>query len=268
MFQQHLPTVTVPEYDEVIDRNDVTLLKTPGDWKIVDGDLAMTRRGDIMINNPEYSTLFRLVNWWRFNYPVLHVMFHAVFPSSVGRERLEGELDSLFKDSAKKSPHPMMNFDYDEYHRINDTMGAEEVARGVYAGSIVIALSNALQSLRSDLGGKSADWDEALPRYGNCSFGQVIGASANNVRHADEWATTVAPTLQQLQSMRVLSLVLDESLDPPDGSRHRFGREISPETLQVICDGSMVALEKAFFAFAKDMHRLVIQARKLSQAPQ
>lgn len=166
----------------------------------------------------------------------------------------------------KQSPHPMMSFDYDKFHRINDAMGAEEVARSVYAGAIVIAMSNALQSLRADLEGTSAEWDEAVPHYGNCSFGQVIVASANNVRHADEWGTTVAPTRQQLLSMRILSLVLDEPLDPPDGSRHRFGREVSPEVLQVICDGNMATLERAFFAFAKDMHRL-IDARKLSETP-
>jgi len=263
MPQQHLPTATVPEYDEVVDRNDITFLQTPGDWKIVDGDLATTRRGDIMVNSQEYSALFRLVNWWRFNYPVMHVMFHAVFPSAVEREHLEGELESLFKDAAQKSPHPMTSFDYDEFHRINDAMGAEEVARAVYAGAIVIAVSNALLSFRADLEGKAVEWDEAVPRYGNCSFGQVIVSSANNVRHADEWAMTTAPTRQQLLSMRVLSLALGEPLDPPDGSRHRFGREVSPEILQVICNGSMVALERAFFAFAKDMHRL-IQARKLS----
>jgi hypothetical protein len=160
----------------------------------------------------------------------------------------------------------MTSFDYGEFHRINDAMGAEEVARGVYAGAIVIAMSNALQSLRIDLEGQPAEWDEAVPRYGNCSFGQVIVASANNVRHADEWATTVAPTRQQLLSMRVLSLALDEPLDPPDGSRHRFGREVSAEILRVLCKGDMAVLESGFFAFAKDLHRL-IQARKLSDAP-
>ncbi|QIN60302.1 hypothetical protein SBC1_02770 [Caballeronia sp. SBC1] len=266
MPEQHLPTAAVPEYNEVIDRNDISFLQTPGDWKIVDGDLATTRRGDIMVNSPEYSALFRLVNWWRFNYPVMHVMFHAVFPSAADRERLEGELETLFKDASKKSPHPMNSSDYDEFHRINDAMGAEEVARGVYAGAIVIAMSNALQSLRADLEATSAEWDEAVPRYGSCSFGQVIVASANNVRHADEWATTAAPTRQQLLSMRVLSLALDEPLYPPNGSQHRFGREVSPEILQVICNGDMAALERAFFAFAKDMH-LLIRARKLFDTP-
>jgi hypothetical protein len=255
MEQNSTPTapVSVPTYDEVVDRNDIGLLKSPGDLAILNGDLATTRRGDLMLNDPEYSAFFRLVNWWRFNYPVMSVMFDAVFPPTAESGRLERDLEELFQHAATKSPHPMTSLDYDEYHRINDAMGAQEVALGVYAGAIVVALSNALQSFRADIGGNMQQWDAASPQFGGCSLGQVIIASANNVRHADEWQVSRPPTQQQLQSMRVLAAALNEPLVPPDGSRHRFGREVSPETLQVLSGGRVAQLEANFFAFAKDM---------------
>lgn len=95
-----------------------------------------------------------------------------------------------------------------------------------------------------------------MPRIEGCSFGQVVVASANNVRHADEWQTARPPAAKQLQSMRVLASVLNEPLIPADGSRHKFGREVSPEVLEAICGGDMEQLEKHFFDFAKDLfHR-------------
>ncbi|MCA8205143.1 hypothetical protein LGM71_29320 [Burkholderia sp. AU33545] len=243
----------VPDYDDVVDRNEITLLTTPGDLAVVNGDLALTRRGDLMMTSPDYHAFFRLVNWWRFNFPVLSVMFDSVFPLVDDVTRLDQALKEQFAIAAKKSPHPMTSLDYDAYHRINDERGAVEVARGVYAGAIVVALSNALQSFRADIEGVQHEWDAAVPRFAGCSFGQVVVASANNVRHADEWQTARPPTARQLQSMRVLSAVLNEPLDPADGSRHRFGREVSPEVLQAICGGKMARLEENFFDFAKDL---------------
>ncbi|MGF6985222.1 hypothetical protein QFZ99_004699 [Paraburkholderia atlantica] len=243
----------VPSYDDVVDRNEITLLMTPGDLAVVNGDLALTRRGDLMLTSPEYHAFFRLVNWWRFNFPVLSVMFDAVFPLVDAATRVDQALEEQFAIAAKKSPHPMTSLDYDAYHRLNDERGAIDTARGVYAGAIVVAVSNALQSFRADIEGVQHEWDAAVPRFEGCSFGQVVVASANNVRHADEWQTARPPTARQLQSMRVLSAVLNEPLDPADGSRHSFGREVSPEVLQAICAGKIAQLEEHFFDFAKDL---------------
>ncbi|VVE54271.1 hypothetical protein [Pandoraea anhela] len=248
-----LVKTVVPAYDEVVERNEITLLMTPGDLAVVNGDLALTRRGDLMMTSPDYHAFFRLVNWWRFNVPVLSAMFDFVFPVVDGALRLDHELEAQFKVTGAKSPHPVTSFDYEAHHRISDERGAVEVARGVYAGAIVVAVSNTLQSFRTDIGGNQCEWDAASPRFEGCSFGQVIVASANNVRHADEWQITRPPTARQLQSMHVLAAVLNEPLNPIDGSRHRFGREVSPETLQAICGSKIERLEESFFAFAKDL---------------
>jgi len=41
----------VPGYDEVVDRNEIAFLKSPG-------NLALTPRGDLMLNNPCYIAFF------------------------------------------------------------------------------------------------------------------------------------------------------------------------------------------------------------------
>ncbi|MGS1041723.1 hypothetical protein [Burkholderia glumae] len=245
----------VPGYDDVVNRNEISMLMTPGDLAVVNGNIALTRRGDLMMTSPEYHAFFRLVNWWRFNFAVLSAMFDSVFPLVDDATRLGQALEERFAVAAKKSPHSMTSPDYDAYHRINDERGAVQVARGVYAGAIVVAVSNALQSFKADIEGVQHEWEAAVPRFAGCSFGQVVVASANNVRHADEWQTARPPTARQLQSMRVLSAVLNEPLDPADGSRHRFGREVSPEVLQAICGGKVARLEENFFDFAKDLFR-------------
>jgi hypothetical protein len=68
-----------PPFEEVVNRYSVELLQSPGDWVVKDGDLAMTKSGDLMLNNAEYSAMFRLVQGWRFNTPTLKVLFERVF---------------------------------------------------------------------------------------------------------------------------------------------------------------------------------------------
>jgi hypothetical protein len=66
-------------YDEVVDHYCIDILKSPGDLVIKDGDLALTKSGDLMLRNAEYSAMFRLVQGWRFNTPTLQTLFEQVF---------------------------------------------------------------------------------------------------------------------------------------------------------------------------------------------
>lgn len=255
-----------PAYDEVVDRNGIQILKKPGDLAIRNGDLALTRWGDLMLTDEDYSAFFKLVQEWRFNVPALKVLFESSIGSAQHRKDLETDLEKLFIDAGQKTPHPMHSLDYDSYHRTNDAMGAAEVARGVYAGSIALVLNNMLQSFRGNIAATLDEWKRADPLFDGHSIGQILEASANNMRHADEWQVTRPPTRQQMKSIEVLSAVLHEPLDPPDGSRHGFSREISPETLDVISDGNFARLEANLFSFANNLlqHR---QHRLPSQAP-
>lgn len=256
----------VPAYDAVVERNKIEILQKPGDLTIRDGDIAVTRWGDLMLNDDDYSAFFKLVQTWRFNFPTIKVLFDASIDIAQHRRDLEAELEGLFTQAAMKSRHPMHSLDYDAYHRTNDATGAAEVARGVYAGSIAIALNNMLQSFRINIVATQDEWKKAAPLFDGCSVGQILEASANNVRHAEEWQTTRPPTRQQMNSIQVLSAVFREPLDPPDGSRHRFSREVCPETLQLISNGDFQQLETNLFSFANAMlkqrqRRLPTQAR-------
>jgi hypothetical protein len=256
----------VPAYDDLVERNQIQLLQKPGDLVARNGDIAVTRWGDLMLNDEDYSAFFKLVQTWRFNFPTLKVLFDASIDSAQRGTSLEADLDDLFAQAAAKSPHPMHGLDYDAYHRANDSMGAAAIARGVYAGSITIVLSNMLQSFRANIAGTQEEWKKAAPLFNGCSIGQIIEASANNVRHADEWQTTRPPTRQQMNSILVLSTALCEPLVPPDGSRHRFSREISPEALQLISGGDFSKLETNLFLFANNMLKQR-QIRLPSQIP-
>lgn len=268
--QDKLPLV--PAYKNVVERNKIAILQNSGDLVVRNGDLALTRWGDLMLNDEDYSAFFKLVESWRFNFPTLKILFDASIDSVNQRESLEADLEGLFAQAAMKSPHPMHSLDYDAYHTTNDAMGAAEVARGVYAGSIAIVLNNMLQSFRVNIGATQDEWKKASPLFDGCSIGQILEASANNVRHAEEWQATRPPTRQQMSSMQVLSAALREPLDPPDGSRHRFSREICPETLQLISDGDFGKLEENLFLFANNMlkqrqRRLPSQAQMPSSLP-
>lgn len=220
-----------------------------------------------MLVDEDYSAFVKLVQTWRFNLPTLEVLFEASIDNTQYRKDLEMDLESLFAQAATKSPHPLFSLDYDAYHRTIDAMGAVEVARGVYAGSITVVLNNMLQSFRANIAASRDEWKKAAPLFDGCSVGQILEASANNVRHAEEWRTTRPPTPQQMGSIRVLSAALREPLDPPDGSRHRFSREISAEALQLISDGDFGRLEATLFDFANNMFKQR-QRRLPSQPPE
>lgn len=243
----------VPAHALAVDRNKIDLLQKPGDLVMRNGDMAVTQWGDLMLNDEDYSAFFKLVQTWRFNFPTLKILFDASIYIAHHRRKLEIELEGLFAQAATTSRHPMQNLDYDAYHRTNDATDAAEVARGVYAGSIAIVLINMLQSFRVNIAATQDEWKKAAPLFDGYSVGQILEASANNVRHAEEWQTTRPPTRQQMNSIQVLSAVLHEPLEPTDGSRHRFSREICPETLQLISDGDFRKLEANLFSFANAM---------------
>jgi hypothetical protein len=260
-------TSVVPGYDEIVARNTIEILQKSGDLVVRNGDIALTRWGDFMLIDEDYSAFFKLVQTWRYNFPTLRVLFESSVDRAQHRKELEMGLEELFAQAAQKSPHPLFGLDYDAYHRTNDAMGAAEVARGVYAGTVAVVLSNMLQSFRTNIVATQDEWKKSAPLYDGCSVGQILEASANNVRHAEEWQATRPPDKRQLSSIQVLATVLGEPLDPADGSRHRLAREVSPETLQLLSGGDLMQLEAVVFQFAQNM--LQQRQRRLpSQVPE
>jgi len=125
--QEKLPLV--PAYDAVVERNKIETLQKPGDLTTRNGDIAVTRWGDLMLNDEDYSAFFKLVQTCRYNFPTLKVLFAAPIEIAQHRKSLEEELDGLFAQAATNSRHPMQSLDYDAYHRTNDATDAAEVSR-------------------------------------------------------------------------------------------------------------------------------------------
>ena len=240
----------VPSYDEVIERNKIEALESPADLAIRDGDIAVTPWGDLMLNDADYSAFYKLVQEWRFNYPTLRIMFEAVFHSAATAKALEEQRDAAL------APVPGSPFakDYERFHALNDELGANEVARGAYSGSICVVIGKMLQSFSDDISAHDDEFSAAGFNINGCSFARVIVASANNFRHNDEWQKTRPPTEQQLKSIRILSACLNEPI-APDGLNHRLSRDISPETLELLSGSNFDALERNLFEFANDLLR-------------
>lgn len=77
----------VPSYKENVSKFSLYVLKSPGYLVIRTGDIAVTRSGDLMLNNEHYSAMCRFVSAWRFNAPVLHSLFD---PTNYGQEICSG----------------------------------------------------------------------------------------------------------------------------------------------------------------------------------
>ena len=245
---------SVPAYDVVVERNQISILLQPGDLTVRGGDIALTKWGDLMLKDEDYSAFVRLVQGWRFNYPTLKVMFETVFGTFEEQQRLIQEGGNSFPQPTDKHPHPLFNpaMNAAAFNRAMDEHGAAEVAQGTYAGAIVVVISKALQSFKDNVVATQNEWETSGPLFGNCSVGQILVAAANNVRHNDEWAKTRPPNVQQLTSIKVLAAALKEKI-AADGSGHKFAREICPEILKLLSEGDLARLESQIFVFANDL---------------
>ncbi len=245
----------VPAYDDIVERNAIRVLEEPGDLAFENGDLAVTRWGDLKLKNEDYSAYVGFVQRWRYNYPTQRFLFETVFDGE--RKRLlEGAQESLprvgLEEALQTGVVAFTLKDPDVWHRLNEEIGAEEVAKGLYAGAIAVFLGRSLMTFQTDIGADHSEWSKSGPRFGGRSVGEVVAATANNVRHNDEWHISRPPSPMQLKSMRVLADVLREPL-VDDGRAHRFGREVAPDTLKVLSEGDFDRLEANVFAFTNDL---------------
>lgn len=94
--------------------------------------------------------------------------------------------------------------------------------------------------------------EKSAPLFDGCSVGQIVEASANNVRHSEEWAKVRHPNERQMASIKVLAAALNEPVAADTGG-HKFGREICPETLYLLSAGAFQRFESTIFMFAKNM---------------
>jgi hypothetical protein len=228
--------VNPPQFREIVERYRVDFLKAPADLAIRKGDIALTKRGDLMLNSEEYSALFTLVQYWRFNEPYLRNLFEVVLTTN-------RRLGSLI-EQRDQSLDRFVN------HERNDEISANAIGMASYAGAIVMVMSRLLLAFRDDLGATEREWIQSGPKIEGCSIGAIVEAAANNFRHNDEWLKhTRKPTKQQLRSIRVLATVLREPI-AADGERHGLNRDICPEILELLSGGDFEQLASNLFAFA------------------
>lgn len=160
------------------------------------GDLALTKSGDLMLNNAEYSATLRLVQRWRFNAPTLKMLFERVFSVQNRKRELDARLNVVFANhvfDTKASDLLPPSESIEQYHALNDEIAANEIGASACAGAIVLVLSGLLQSFKDDMDATKDDWNKSPPIVQGCSVGMILAASANNFRHLDEWVKTEIP---------------------------------------------------------------------------
>ena len=203
----------LPAYAEVIERYDLDILKVPGDLVAKDGNIAITKYGDLMQNNAEYSAMSRLVQGWRFGAPTLQTLFEMAFTTM-----------RLWKDLDESRNHAFTSRRFDAYHELNDEIGANELASAAYAGVVIPMLNRLLLAFKDDMHSTRDDWEKSPPLIEGHSVGSLLEASANNFRHNDEWAKT-RPSDETYTRQRQSRNVLAAAHQEPDGSDRRLSRD-------------------------------------------
>jgi hypothetical protein len=174
----------VRPYDDIVDTYGLTILQEAADWSLEDGDLAMTKDGDIKVGDTAYDGLFRLVQTWRFSEAHLRYLFGTMKKMGALQEGLDERMNTIgeermarFNPETHLKPDPVFAAAFND---ICDQQATAIFGAGIYAGSLMLMLSGALLRLRDDIGGKE-DWTKAGPLFNGHSLGQIVEAGANVV---------------------------------------------------------------------------------------
>ena len=250
-----------PRFDEVVHRFNLEILMQPADLAVKDGDIAITKSGDLMLNDAPYSALFRLVQRWRFNAPTLLMLFNSVMISRRRQQELNENLNRVFSGAPlfESSSSPTARAEQSKrFNDIHDELGATALGAEACAAAAVLVFNSLLLGVKEDLDISQGTWGRTGPLIGGVSVGAIFSASANNFRHRDEWRTSRLPNTRQLSSIKVLASALGETI-APDGTGHKLSRDISLEILERLSNGNWETLNSRFFEFG---HNLALNAQK------
>jgi hypothetical protein len=252
------PGYTPPSYELVLETYGLDILKGGADFSIENGDLALTKDGDIKLGDTVHNALFRLVQAWRLNAPHLRFLFGMMTLMQSRRRELDDKMNEVGQKLSTRfdiSNYPASDAEFiTSFHDVIDEQGAAEYGFATYAGGVVLLLSGALLRFKNDLDATGTDWNESGPLFGGHSFGQVIVAAANGFRHDDEWAKTRPSTPQQRASQAILAKALPSSLVPHERAPGRC-----PEVLDTLSEEKgFDRLTANLFAFA---HNVALRRR-------
>lgn len=248
-----MPETTPPSFDHMVETYGLTILEGGLDFALENGDLALTKDGDIKLGDTVGSAMHRLVQAWRLNAPHLRHLFDLSAAMEKRRHELDTKLDQLGQAQRaafdiRTFPRPNPDFVV-AFHQINDEQDSAVYGHATYAGCACMVISGTLLRFKDDIEASDADWQAAGPLFNGCSVGRIVVAAANGFRHEDEWAKTRHATPQQRVSQEILARAVG---DEPNKGRWSGGR--CPQVLNLLSDGGdFNYLTKAVFEFAHDV---------------
>lgn len=188
-----------PSHEEIVTKFNLEILKSPGDLVLRNGDIAMTKSGDLMLNNEHYSAMRRFVSAWRFNAPMLKSLFDLTMVVSSRSEDLKRSLNQGvdYRSDPSQKSFPPGSTAFERRFALNEEIAANMLGSESCAGAILLNLTSLLQALRDDINAPRLDWEGTTPLIHGHSVGVILVASSNYFRHWDEWRKTSPPTTRQ-----------------------------------------------------------------------
>ncbi len=248
----------LPDYDWLVNTYQLRTRITPGDLSVKNGDLALTKDRDLKLGDDLYSGLFRFVQAWRYHYPHLRQLFSLAQEMASRCPTLEEQCEkALLEAQGKFSASPSKEH-FDVYHELIDQIDASEIGQKIYSSCLILLIDASLRRLKDDIDAKQSTWANSKPAFNGISLGELVKASANSFRHADEWAKSAVPTPKQKLSQTPLNKAMRNTLD--DWQQRTID---CSAVLRTLSDGwRFETLEAAVIGFANN---LVERARDVAQ---
>jgi len=244
-----------PSHQEIVTKFNLEILKCPGDLALKNGDLVLTKSGDLMLNNEHYSAMRRFVSAWRFNAPMLQSLFDITMAVSSRSKDLKRSLNQVVDHrlAPNQKPFPPGSTAFTRRVALNEEIAANILGSESCAGAILLNLTGFLQALKDDISATRLDWEGIAPLIHGHSVGVIFVAASNYFRHWDEWIKTSPPTARQATSMDVLNAVLDGAGLKQSNHRLMGVEGVCTKILYVLSDGDFEMLSARVFEFANGL---------------
>ncbi len=252
----NIPSYTPPTYEEVLDAHALTILAGGADFSIENGDLALTKDGDIKLGDTVHNALFRVVQAWRYNAPHLRMLFELEGQMRARKIEMDDKANAIGAASQARFSVDFPAGDEElitAYHTVIDEQGAAQYGQATYAGCVILLLSGLMRRFKDDVEATEDDWTKAAPLFNGYSVGQLLVASANGFRHEDEWAKTRQPTTRQQASQTALAKALGGI---GSALERKPGR--CSDVLDLLSGGDFDRLSEHLFSFA---HNIAVRRR-------
>lgn len=230
----------ITDYDQALVLFDLSKLKTKGlvDLAVdANGNIAITRDGDLQMGEARVNALFRLLERWRisqFTVDELYATWRGT-RDELNTIRSQHHNSSLVADPRK-------------FNSEAESISELEENSGILAGAIFVVLNNLLQRFKQDL--EIPQSPTAASTSTQSTFEAVIMAAAANFRHYDEWAGSSVTNSQQQKSVSVLCHFLGMQPNGTSG-RPAIRSNVCGLVLEKLSDDAVETLHRKLFDYAK-----------------